>query len=71
MLQTNKSIVFSILLIHCIVVIEHCGEKLDIQVLGNAPWAVYKLKYPKKIQEKVGKTGEKVRILFWLLFVNN
>ena len=37
-----------------------CGDKLEVRVLGNAPWGVYKYKYPKKIQEKLGKVGEKV-----------
>ncbi len=41
-------------------ILEHCGQKLEVRVLGNAPWAVYKYKYPKKIQEQTGKTGEKV-----------
>ena len=38
-----------------------CGDKMEVRVLGNAPWAVYKFKYPKKIQEKLGKIGEKVK----------
>ena len=40
--------------------VEHCGNKFEARVLGNAPWAVYKYKYPKKIREQTGKYGEKV-----------
>ena len=39
---------------------ELCGDNMEIRVLGNAPWGVYKYKYPKKIQDKIGKIGEKV-----------
>ena len=38
----------------------HCGDKLESQVLGNAPFAHFKLKYSKKYQEHTGSRGEKV-----------
>ena len=41
---------------------ESCGKDLDVQILGNAPWAYYKTKYPKRIQDKTGKRGEKIFI---------
>jgi hypothetical protein len=50
---------------------EHCGQNLDIRVLGNAPWAVYKYKYPRKFQEKTGKTGEKVHRHFLKHFLSD
>ena len=41
---------------------ETCGSDLDVQILGNAPWAYFKNKYPRKIQDLTGKKGEKTFI---------
>ena len=40
---------------------ENCGQGLEAQVLGNAPWGYYKLKYPKSLRTNVQAMGEKVR----------
>ena len=41
---------------------DSCGSQLKVDLIGNAPWAFYKYKYPKRIQDKTGKCGEKVFI---------
>ena len=41
---------------------ESCGDEITVQVLGNAPWGYFKQKYPKSVQTKTGKVGEKVFI---------
>ena len=43
-------------------VTDFCGPNVKVKVLGNAPFAHYKYKYPKKVQEETGKRGEKVFI---------
>jgi len=39
-----------------------CGTGLNVSVLGNAPWAFYRLIYPRRIRDETGKRGEKVFI---------
>lgn len=39
-----------------------CGSDLNVQLLGNAPWAFIKYKYSNKIQNLTGKKGEKIFI---------
>jgi large subunit ribosomal protein L46 len=43
-------------------IVDHCGSKFSAQVLGNAPFAHFKVKYPKRIQEDSGHRGEKAFI---------
>jgi len=39
---------------------QRVGDKLNVQVLGNAPWSFYKFKYPRHYQEKTDRQGAKV-----------
>jgi len=39
---------------------EKCGDKVKVNILGNAPWSFYKFKYPKKYQEQEERVGAKV-----------
>lgn len=40
----------------------HLGDDFQAQVLGNAPFVHFTLKYSKRIQEVTGARGEKVFI---------
>jgi len=39
-----------------------CGSDLEVQILGNAPWAFMKYKYTNKIKDLTGRKGEKIFI---------
>merc|ERR1712192_78751 len=49
---------------------ERVGDKLDVKVLGNAPWSFYQYKHPKHYQEKTGSKGAKVWIFKGILMNN-
>lgn len=41
--------------------LHNVGSKLQVQILGLAPWAVYNNRYSKAMQATYGKVGSKVR----------
>ena len=41
---------------------QFCGPNLNVQILGNAPWAFYKNRYSKAYRNSSGYMGQKVSI---------
>ena len=49
------------------VVLQSIGEHCQVEILGNAPWSFYKVKYPKHYQQSSGSCGCKVWIFKGIL----
>ena len=48
-------------------VLQSIGDRCQVEILGNAPWSFYKIKYPKHYQTTSGRSGCKVWIFKGIL----